>query len=90
MANIPPMLPNGRLDPTASGLTPEATVRLKKLEELEEVLREDLKAKHEKTRKDLQMWGKLERESASWGLKSELSERHLRSLTGEGVGGQAF
>jgi len=90
MANIPPILPAGRVDPTASGLTPEVAARLKKREEEAEVLREELEIKQEKLRKGLNQWDKLSRDSASMGLKSELSERHVRSLAGEGVGGKAF
>ena len=42
-------------------------------------------------RQGLRDWDKAERESRREGLKSELAERHLDSLTGEvGVSGAAF
>jgi hypothetical protein len=53
-------------------------------------LREELKAKEEKLRAGLRTWDKLERESKSMSLKAELSEKHVRLLAGEGVGGTAF
>jgi hypothetical protein len=65
-------------------------MRLKKTEEETERLREELRLKEEKLRSGLRTWEKLERESNSMGLKSELSERHVRILAGEGVGGAAF
>lgn len=90
MANLPPIIPGGRIDPTASGIPSEIAVRLKKREEEAEQLREELNAKQEKLRQGLKGWDKLSRDSASMGLKSELSERHVRMLAGEGEGGAAF
>lgn len=90
MAGLPQIIPGGRIDPTATGLSSDVATRLKKREEEEQSLREDLKAKEEKLRKSLKTWDKLSRESASMGLRSELSERHVRLLAGEGVGGAAF
>jgi hypothetical protein len=90
MVGIPPIIPGGRVDPTASGIPADLAARLKKKEEEAEVLRDELKQKQEKLRKGLKHWDRLSRESASMGLKSELSERHLRILAGEGVGGKAF
>lgn len=90
MANLQPLIPGGRIDPTATGYTSEIAVRLKKREEEEAILREDLKIKEEKLRKSLKTWDKLSRDSNAMGLRSELSERHVRMLAGEGVGGAAF
>jgi hypothetical protein len=90
MANLQPIIPGGRIDPTATGYTSEVAARLKKREEEEAVLREDLKIKEEKLRKSLKTWDKLSRDSTAMGLRSELSERHVRMLAGEGVGGAAF
>ncbi|KAG9236148.1 hypothetical protein BJ875DRAFT_241496 [Amylocarpus encephaloides] len=90
MANLPQIIPNGRFDPTASGVSSDLAARLKKREEEAEILREELNAKQEKLRQSLKGWDKLSRDSASMGLKSELSERHVRMLAGEGVGGAAF
>jgi hypothetical protein len=90
MAGLPQIIPGGRIDPTASGTSSEIAIRLKKREEEEQILREELKATEEKLRKSLKTWDKLERESTSMALRSELSERHVRMLAGEGVGGAAF
>lgn len=90
VAGLPQIIPGGRVDPTATGLSSDTAARLKKREEEETALREELKAKEEKLRKSLKTWDKLSRESASMGLRSELSERHVRLLAGEGVGGAAF
>lgn len=90
MAGLAQIVPGGKLDPTASGILPDIAARIKKREEEENVLRDDLKAKEEKLRKSLKNWDKLSRESASMALRSELSERHVRMLAGEGVGGAAF
>ncbi|ESZ90391.1 hypothetical protein SBOR_9227 [Sclerotinia borealis F-4128] len=90
MVGIPPIIPGGRIDPTASGIPTDLAARLRKKEDEAEVLREELKQRQEKLRNGLKHWDRLSRESASMGLKSELSERHLRVLAGEGVGGKAF
>ena len=90
IANLPQIIPGGKKDPSASGLPKEIEMRLKKTEEETERLREELRLKEEKLRSGLRTWEKLERDSNSMGLKSELSERHVRILAGEGVGGAAF
>jgi Skp family chaperone for outer membrane proteins len=90
MAGLAQIIPGGKLDLTASGVSPDVASRLKKREEEEQGLREDLKSKEEKLRKSLKNWDKLSRESGSMALRSELSERHVRMLAGEGVGGAAF
>lgn len=90
MAGLAQIIPGGKIDPTASGVTPDVAARLKKREEEEQALRDDLKAKEEKLRDSLNNWDKLSRESSSMALRSELSERHVRMLAGEGVGGAAF
>ncbi|TEY40962.1 hypothetical protein BOTCAL_0411g00100 [Botryotinia calthae] len=90
MVGIQPIIPGGRIDPAASGIPTDLAARLKKKEEEADILREEVKQKQEKLRKGLKHWDRLSRESASMGLKSELSESHLRILAGEGVGGKAF
>jgi len=90
MANLPQIMPGGRIDPTASGIAPDIAARMKKRGEEAAILRAELYAKEEKLRKGLKTYEKLSRESASMGLRSELSERHVRMLAGEGVGGAAF
>jgi Skp family chaperone for outer membrane proteins len=73
-----------------SGMSRELEARMKKNEEECERLRADLHAKEEKLRAGLKVWDKLSRESEAMALRSELSERHVRTLAGEGVGGSAF
>ncbi|XMA10327.1 hypothetical protein WAI453_003118 [Rhynchosporium graminicola] len=88
--NMPIINPGGRIDPTATGMTPDLTNHMKKLEEEEEGLRVRLYSKEETLRQSLKQWDRLERESKAMSLRSELSERHVRQLAGEGVGGAAF
>jgi hypothetical protein len=90
MANLPQIMPGGRIDLTASGIPSDIAARLKRKEEEAEILREELHTKQEKLRQGLKGWDKLSRDSQSMGLRSELSERHVRMLAGEGVGGAAF
>ncbi|KUJ09046.1 uncharacterized protein LY89DRAFT_318524 [Mollisia scopiformis] len=90
MVGIPHIVPNGRIDPTASGIPNEISTRLKKLEEEEQVLRERYYAKQETLKQGLKGWDKLSREASGMALRTELSERHVRMLAGEGVGGAAF
>lgn len=90
MAGMPQIIPGGRIDPTATGIPNDVAQRLKRKEEEAEILREELHAKQEKLRQSLKGWDKLSRDSASMALRTELSERHVRMLAGEGVGGGAF
>ena len=90
MANMPQIIPAGRIDPTASGMSTEISMRIKKREDEAEGLRADLEAKQDALRKNLKEYEKIKSESAQWALRSELSERHVRTLAGEGVGGAAF
>jgi len=85
---MPPIIPGGKIDPTA--LPVEMDPHHRRLREEEERLREELRAKQEKLRKSLRVWDKLERESKGFELKSDLSERSLKNLAGEGMGGAAF
>lgn len=90
IANLPAIVPGGRIDPTASGIPADLAARLKKRQEEEEAIREELNLKQDKLKKGLKVWDRLSRESSAMGLRSELSERHVRLLAGEGVGGKAF
>ncbi|KAF8856277.1 hypothetical protein BDZ45DRAFT_705742 [Acephala macrosclerotiorum] len=90
MVGIPPIIPGGRIDSAATGIPTEIQARLKKLEEEEQVLRERHYAKQETLKQGLKGWDKLSREAAGMALRTELSERHVRMLAGEGVGGAAF
>lgn len=85
---MPPIIPGGKIDPTA--LPVELDPHHKRMREEEERLREELRVKQEKLRKSLRIWDKLERESKGFELKSDLSERSLKNLAGEGLGGAAF
>lgn len=91
---MPPILPAGKIDPVSipqsTGVTKELDAHHRKLKEEEERIREELKAKQEKLRKYLRNWDKLERESKAFELKSDLSEKSLKNLAGEGLGGAAF
>lgn len=90
MAGMPQIIAGGRIDPSATGVPNDVAQRLKRKEEEAEILREELHAKQEKLRQSLKGWDKLSRDSASMALRTELSERHVRMLAGEGVGGAAF
>ncbi|POS84494.1 hypothetical protein EPUL_004924 [Erysiphe pulchra] len=90
LANTVSIIPSGRIDPTATGIAPDIATRLKRKEEEEEILRAELNAKEEKLRKSLKHWDKLSRDSRAMGLRSDLSEKHVRTLAGEGVGRGAF
>ncbi|KAG8160432.1 hypothetical protein KVR01_009968 [Diaporthe batatas] len=94
IASMPHMVPGGKLDPASTplmtGVTKDLEAHHRRLKEEEERIREELKVKDEKLRKSLRVWEKLERESKSFELKSDLSENSLRTIAGEGVGGAAF
>ncbi|CCU80764.1 hypothetical protein BGHDH14_bgh01827 [Blumeria hordei DH14] len=89
LANMISIIPGGRIDPTASAIVPDIATRLKRKAE-EEVLREELHAKEEKLRLSLKQWKKLSKDSVAMELKSYLSEKHVRTLAGEGFEGSAF
>jgi Skp family chaperone for outer membrane proteins len=91
IANLPQVIPGGKVDPNYYSPVPkDLESRIKRNDEDLERMYADLHAKEEKLRKGLAQWDKLARESTSMGLKAELSERHVRMLAGEGVGGAAF
>ncbi|TQS37915.1 hypothetical protein Golomagni_01592 [Golovinomyces magnicellulatus] len=90
LSNTVSIIPSGRLDPTATGMSQDVAMRLKRKEEEEEILRAELRSKEEKLRLSLKHWDKLSRDSRAMGLRSESSEQHVRTLAGEGVGGSAF
>lgn len=94
MSSMTPILPAGKIDPTlvpqTTGVVKELEIHHRKLKEEEERIRDDLKTKQEKLRKYLRNWDKLERESKAFELKSDLSEKSLQNLAGEGLGGAAF
>ncbi len=90
MANMPAIIPGGRIDITATGINAEMAAKLARKQEEEELLRRELHVKQEKLRTNLKDWEKLRRDSEATALKTELSESHVRLLAGEGVGGAAF
>lgn len=94
MATMPPIVNGGRLDPNlvplTTGITRDLEPHYRKLREEEEKIREELRVKEESLRRSLRVWDRLEREAKSFELKSDLSERSLKSIAGEGVGGAAF
>lgn len=91
---MPPIVPGGKLDPAMTplllGVTKDLEPHYRKLRDEEEKLREEMRAKQERLRKSLYMWDRLEREARAWELRSDLSEKSMKSLAGEGMGGAAF
>jgi hypothetical protein len=92
--SMPSIIPGGKLDvtltPLATGVIKELEPSHRKLKEEEERARDEIKLRQEKLRKSLRMWDKLERETKAFELKSDLSEKSLKNLAGEGLGGAAF
>jgi len=76
--------------PLVTGIIKELEPHHRRLKEEEERLRVDVDLKREKLRKQLRSWDKLERESKAFELKSDLSEKSLKNIAGEGMGGAAF
>ncbi|KAL2260974.1 hypothetical protein VTK26DRAFT_4896 [Humicola hyalothermophila] len=86
---MPPIIPGGKVDPSAAA-PHELDGHHRKLREEEERVREELRAKQDKLRKSLRVWDRLERESRGFELKSELSEKSLGHIAGEGTGGVGY
>ncbi|EGX90294.1 hypothetical protein CCM_06711 [Cordyceps militaris CM01] len=94
MSTMPPLIPGGKLDPSmlpmVLGVSRDVEPHFRKLRDEEEKIREELRAKQERLRRSLSMWGRLERDAAAWELRSDLSEKSMKNLAGEGMGGAAF
>ncbi|KAH7241717.1 hypothetical protein BKA59DRAFT_494204 [Fusarium tricinctum] len=94
LATLPPIIPGGKIDPSmppiAIGVTRELEPHFRKLKDEEEKLRDELHAKQERLRKSLYTWNRLERDSRAWEMRSDLSEKSMKNLAGEGMGGAAF
>lgn len=94
MTSMPPIIPGGKLDPSMAplitGVSRELEGHMRKLRDEEEVLRRDLYNKQEKLRKSLAVWNRMDRESKAWELRSDLSEKSMKNLAGEGSSGAAF
>lgn len=91
---MPPIIPGGKLDPSmtplVSGVTKDLDPHCRKLRDEEERLREELRVKSERLRKSLYVWDRMGRESRAWEMRSDLSEKSMKNLAGEGMGGAAF
>ncbi|CAM1509376.1 Fc.00g031150.m01.CDS01 [Cosmosporella sp. VM-42] len=94
LATLPPIIPGGKLDPSMTplllGVTKELEPHYRKLRDEEEKLRDELHLKQERLRKSLATWDRLDRDSKHWALRSDLSEKCVKNLAGEGTGGAAF
>jgi hypothetical protein len=93
LATLPLIVTGGKIDPAMGsipGVSREVEPHFKKLKEEEEKIREELRAKNEKLRKSLYHWERLELDSKVWEMRSDLSEKSMKNLAGEGVGGAAF
>jgi siroheme synthase (precorrin-2 oxidase/ferrochelatase) len=94
MAQMPQIVPGGKIDSSlismTTGVIKELEPQYRRHKEEEERIREELKTKQEKLRKNLRIWDRLERESKAFELKSDLSEKSLKTIAGEGLGGAAF
>lgn len=94
LSTMPPIIPGGKLEPSmtplVSGVSREFEAHTRKLRDEEEVLRRDLYSKQDKLRKNLAVWNRMDRESKAWELRSDLSERSMKNLAGEGSSGAAF
>lgn len=78
------------MTPSVLGVTREIEPHYRKLRDEEEKLRDELQAKQERLRKSLYNWDRLERDSRAWEMRSDLSEKSMKNMAGEGMGGAAF
>lgn len=86
LSGLPSIIPGGKLLP--SGLDSATEKRLAQLEADKEKLLEQIAEKQRVKRAGLRDWDRLDRESATGALKSELAEGHLQRMTeGESIGG---
>ena len=84
-----PIIPGGKLQP--SGMEPDREKRLAQLEADREKLLEQIEEKQRAKRASLRDWERLERESETAALRSELAEGHLERMSSDGgIGGTAF
>lgn len=94
LATMPPIIPGGKADPSMTplllGVTKDIEPHYRKLRDEEEKIREELRVKQERLRRSLYAWTKLERDSRAWEMRSDLSEKSMKNLAGEGIGGAAF
>ena len=84
LADLPEIVPGGKKFPDSYD-----TSKINRLEEEARKLREAIAEKESKVRQSIAEWDRLQRESDLAGLKADLAEQHLRSLTGEDEAGGA-
>ncbi|KAI9861006.1 MAG: hypothetical protein M1824_002772 [Vezdaea acicularis] len=85
-AGMPQIVAGGKLLPAY-----EISDKLAKLEADKKRLEEALAEKEAKKRAAIREWDRLERESAREGYKTELADKHVKALAGEGgMDGDAF
>lgn len=83
---MPQIVAGGKLLPAY-----EISDKLAKLEADKKRLEEALAEKEAKKRAAIREWDRLERESAREGYKTELADKHVKALAGEGgMDGDAF
>ncbi|KAI4228385.1 MAG: hypothetical protein L6R36_001668 [Xanthoria steineri] len=89
-ASLPQPTPGGKIN--TAGIDPGAEKRLQEIEEQKRKLLDAIDEKQASKRKALREWERGEAEVKRDGLRSELAERGLEQLTGEGGGsiGAAF
>ncbi|CAK7230327.1 hypothetical protein SCUCBS95973_007534 [Sporothrix curviconia] len=91
MSSMPAIIHGGKLDPLLhTGILPEMLPHYQRLREEEERLRAEMDMKQDRLRKQLRSWDKMEREARAFKLKSDLSEKSLKTIAGEDMGGAAF
>lgn len=94
IANMPPILANGKIDPLSmpltTGVTKELEAHHRRLKEEEERIRGELRLKDEKLRAAMHAWERLEREAKANEFRSEMSDHSLKVISGEGGTGAAF
>ncbi|KAL8704041.1 MAG: hypothetical protein Q9201_002779 [Fulgogasparrea decipioides] len=89
LGDLPRPTPGGKIND--AGIDPAAAKRLQELEEQKRKLQEQIDEKQASKRKAVREWERGEQEVRRDGLRSELAERSLEGLTGEGAGvGSAF
>ncbi|KAL9585891.1 MAG: hypothetical protein Q9212_001248 [Teloschistes hypoglaucus] len=89
-ADLPRPIPGGKIN--NAGVDPAAEKRLQELEDQKRKLLEQIDEKQAVKRKAVREWERGENEVKRDGLKTELAERSLEALTGDGGGvvGGAF
>ena len=93
LQTLPAIVPGGKVDPSIGsvpGVTPQLEGHFRKLREEEDKIRDELRARDDKLRRMLYAWDKLELEAKVWETRADLSEKSMKNLADEGLGGAAF